>query len=541
MSNWRVPPEKIPEESVAECLETEVAVIGLGYAGSAALRAAAEQGAKAIGIESMSEAHFTAYGRDIGHINSKFLRSRGIPPVDPLDFYNEWMRRASNRANPSLIMKHCRNCGEAFDWFTDMYGVEGLDEVHVAFWPGASEKFDGKMSGYDFWRGTAQFPEPRGWSGHPTLSEVCLANHQKARESGAQTLYSTEALYLETEGRRVVGLIAKRRNGEYIRIRAEKGVILAAGDCSGNTDMLKDLATGVSDLFLEGEEFSRGLGRNGRGLQMGVWAGGRLEAGPMATMGGDYFTPFGVIGTMGVLWLDPEGKRYCNENFGDATFAGMPAAQMPRGCYYHLFDSNMTATLDRCVPSKGSFDGADPVQVRVMQEGLEGARNAGPGGFSELGRTMLVAKGKNTVYAGNTLEELLDNAGIEGELRDNMLASIHRYNALCSSKRDEDFGKDPKLLYPLVKPPFYMQLAEHGTPGFMLVTVGGLITDEDQNVLDQEYGRIPGLFATGNCCGRRFGYHYSTPISGVSISIAITLGREAGLVAAGGGKEKQWI
>lgn len=62
----------------------------------------------------------------------------------------------------------------------------------------------------------------------------------------------------------------------------------------------------------------------------------------------------------------------------------------------------------------------------------------------------------------------------------------------------------------------------------MLCTVGGLLTDANQNVLDQNFDPIPGLYATGNCCGRRFGSQYSTPTAGISIGIAITLGREVG-------------
>jgi len=65
-----------------------------------------------------------------------------------------------------------------------------------------------------------------------------------------------------------------------------------------------------------------------------------------------------------------------------------------------------------------------------------------------------------------------------------------------------------------------------------MVTVGGLVTDGKQQVIDEYYKRIPGLFATGNCCGRRFGPQYSTPIAGVSIGMAVTLGREAGINAA---------
>ena len=78
-----------------------------------------------------------------------------------------------------------------------------------------------------------------------------------------------------------------------------------------------------------------------------------------------------------------------------------------------------------------------------------------------------------------------------------------------------------------------MQASEQrGDLGFMLVTVGGFVTDKYQNVLGGDYEPIPGLYATGNCCGRRFGPAYTTPIAGVSIGMAVTLGREAGKNAA---------
>ena len=66
-----------------------------------------------------------------------------------------------------------------------------------------------------------------------------------------------------------------------------------------------------------------------------------------------------------------------------------------------------------------------------------------------------------------------------------------------------------------------------------MVTCGGLLTDGDQNVLDAQMNPIPGLYASGNCCGRRFGNEYFTPIPGVSLGLAIVLGRECGKSVAG--------
>ena len=126
--------------------------------------------------------------------------------------------------------------------------------------------------------------------------------------------------------------------------------------------------------------------------------------------------------------------------------------------------------------------------------------------------------------------ELADMLGFTGQLKQNMLDSVARYNEACRRGRDEDFGKDPSLLVSLDTPPYYAMLTDRTKGGAMgpMVTVDGLWTDDRQQVYDQQLNPIPGLYATGNCCGRRFGVQYSTPVSGVSIGIAWTLGRELG-------------
>ncbi|MCD8375547.1 MAG: FAD-binding protein, partial [Oscillospiraceae bacterium] len=72
----------------------------------------------------------------------------------------------------------------------------------------------------------------------------------------------------------------------------------------------------------------------------------------------------------------------------------------------------------------------------------------------------------------------------------------------------------------------------------LLVTVSGLMIDENQQVLDTDFEPIPGLFVTGNCSGCRFGFQYTTSVPGQSISIAQTLGREVGKYLAEQGEKE---
>lgn len=534
MSTWRDIPEPIPAGDIARSYDAEVVVIGLGYAGSAAFRAACEAGASTIGIELMEEDRYDTLGRDIGHINSKFLEGRGVPKVDTVDFFNEIMYRAGNRANAALIMKFAKTSGEAFDWFVDMYSEEEKANIDVAFWPHGG-RFDGAQGFNRFWIGTARFHDS-DTKGYPAIYEVCLDNHKKGRERGGQTYFGTDARQLVMDGERVAAVIAwDRQAKEYVRYNASKGVILAAGDFSANAEMCKDLLPDLQRMLVEGERTGTIGGRNGRGIQLGVQAGGRLEGCALGTMNADSGSISNVLNNFGVLWLDYEGNRFCNEAFGDPVFTGFAMSHKKRTTYYSIFDSRILEDVQWAVPAHGSFEPNNPFFLNRLKDTLEKAYAAGKEGYRPSAYPRWVGKDPGTirpVYAADTIEQVADYVGLEGDARENAIASYYRYNEVCRAGRDEDFGKDAKLLRPLDDGPVYMEVVEGGGFGRMLVTVGGLVTDENQDVLGENYDRIPGLYATGNCCGGRFGAQYSTPVSGISIGMAVTLGRLAGIAAA---------
>lgn len=88
-ADWHVAPEDPTEAS--ETYDCDVLVIGLGHAGSCALRAAAEAGASVAAFEASTEdGHMVMGGGQVGHINSQFLKDRGVPEVDVVEFVNDW-------------------------------------------------------------------------------------------------------------------------------------------------------------------------------------------------------------------------------------------------------------------------------------------------------------------------------------------------------------------------------------------------------------------------------------------------------------------
>ena len=101
--SWRTAPEPIADDAIAETADCDVLVIGLSFSGCAAFRAAAEAGAKVIAMEAHPEDNHTCLGMGhFGHINSEFLRERGVNGVDPIEFLNNWQLRAANRSNAAL-------------------------------------------------------------------------------------------------------------------------------------------------------------------------------------------------------------------------------------------------------------------------------------------------------------------------------------------------------------------------------------------------------------------------------------------------------
>ena len=132
---------------------------------------------------------------------------------------------------------------------------------------------------------------------------------------------------------------------------------------------------------------------------------------------------------------------------------------------------------------------------------------------------------------GKDAEELGRRIGFTGQDLENFIATVARYNELCEKGVDEDFAKEPVLLRPLNGEHIFAYGAEKSF-GSMLVTTGGLLTDDNSQVLGEDFEPIPGLFAAGNNCGGRFGFQYSTSIPGESLGLANTQGMLVGRYVA---------
>ena len=525
-SSWRTAPEAIPDSEITQTYDVDVAIIGMGYAGLSCYRELAEEGKNVLVLEAMPRESWWTVGHDIGHINSDYLLSHGVPKVDEVEFLNNWMMQAHGKANPALVMKFAKNSGSTVDWWLDKINPDTLAKTRIHFWPDNEYTVHQLNNGMHYYTGTLEWWE-NSWenpasgeknnntAGQLELKDLSWDNYNYVEENfsdNATALFGTKGVQLVMDGAKVTGVIAQDSDGNYLKINAKNGVVLAGGGFGGNKEMMDDLLPNIKRLFTKDEDFFAPFGRDGSTIQMGVWAGGRLE-GDISTMNFDSMTMPDYL--PGPLWVDENGQRFQNEAFAGPEINGFFMARAKRGNITSIYDSTYNTQILRGFPGHQAFNYSDPDTVDAMLAKFEAAKAVSPNATED------------GFYCADTLDELADALGFDADQKAAFLATVEEYNTVCHSGVDTDFGKDPRFLNAVEQGPFYAHLT---TPslGFALVTTGGFVTTNDQQVLNEDYQPIEGLYASGNTCGMRFGPEYITPIPGASIGMCLTLGRELG-------------
>lgn len=538
-SDWHVAPDDPAD--VAETHDCDVLVIGLGHAGSCALRAAAEAGAKVAAFEKAEEgARVIMGGGQIGHINSEFLKNRGVPEVDVVEFMNDWQVRSNNRSNPGLVMNYAKSCGTCFDWLFDQVDADTLAGTQIrCYEDGVTDVFEKELSGLKSWIGTAMTGDYIN-----AALDHCV---EVATDAGGKVFWGTTGYKLiqDADGA-VTGAYGQAGDGTFVQVNA-KQVILATGGYGANEQMRNDLLWEINQLQEPGCTSSCMMDQDGMGIAMGTWVGGRVD--PCAgTMDGGYWypcdQPVDLLGATAALWINADGKRYSNEGFGSTELMVMPGVKQPAGDICTVFDNDIETLLAAQPYGHMALDmvNTDLDGIRETMaaayaggaNGSEGASGEGEGdaeGDGSAAGAIVMGMSSANVFAADDFETLGTYLGYEDEALDNFVATIEHYNELCEAGKDTDFGKDASLMCALKNPPYY---GYKGTKkiGALMVTVGGLLVDEDGRVLDQTYNAIPGLYAAGNASGGRFGWQYFTSIAGQSLSMAETMGKLAGQNAA---------
>jgi len=125
------------------------------------------------------------------------------------------------------------------------------------------------------------------------------------------------------------------------------------------------------------------------------------------------------------------------------------------------------------------------------------------------------------VREGNTLEEVAAKIGLPAG---RLTTTMQRYNELVTAGSDADFGKRHLLRRLEVGPFFAIEVAPA-----IHHTMGGVVINEQTQVIDRNGRVIPGLFAAGEVTG---GIHGNNRLGGNAVTDITVFGRIAGKSAA---------
>jgi 3-oxosteroid 1-dehydrogenase len=346
-------------------------------------------------------------------------------------------------------------------------------------------------------------------SGRALMTRLRLA----VQGAGVPILLNTPMKSLVTDkSGAVIGVIAER-DGKPFRLRARRGVVIAAGGFEFNEEMRRQYQP-----VLGGIGNSLGSpGNTGDGIRAGEAVGAATDLMNEAWWFPVMSTPSGLRSIFherqapGQFIVNAEGRRFVNEAcsyvaFGRAQVAGhgtgvshIPAFLITD---HHGWTHNMIANH---LPGK-------PMPQDWIDSGA--------------------------VTIADTLEALAEKLNIPPQA---LAATAERFNGFAREGRDLDFHRgesaydnyygDHRLRNPNLaevnRPPYYAFRVVPGDLG----TKGGLLTDENARVLNAEGIPISGLYAVGNSSAAVMGRSYAGP--GATIGPAMTFGWVAAHSIAG--------
>lgn len=535
-NDWLGEAPEIDESKVTKTVDVDVAVVGCGIAGVAAVRSIAEDGGKVAAFEKGDgpQCRSGEYAVINGNVQAKWGRNTWTrEQID--EIIDSHMVESTYRCKRAIMSKWAHNIGETFDWWVeanpDLYYAETTrsaipDEnannfLIPIFYP-LPEHYDWTQERFPCYPTSVEFL--------PDQSVTVNANMQKAVDTGnVDTFYGCFVEKLIMEDGRCVGLYARdAATGEYIKCNAARGVILSTGDYSQNTKMLKHFCPEVIEnnitCMFTNVDVEGNFTNQGDGIQLGMWAGAQVQQShaPMIHHmgGGAALDGVGVMGNAGFLNLDWNGKRFMNEDLPGQQIENQIELQKNRESW-QIFDSNWPEQLPYMPAAHG---GACYYEDYASKE--DGPKNNATYRNYKSPYQLEAAVADGRAIKADTLEELVAKIYPDDTVaQQTALESIQRYNQLAKDGYDEDFHKPASRMWALENGPFY---ADKFTTALLLVCIGGLESDENCHTFDADRNIIPGLYVAGNVQGNRFATEYPIGLKGVSHSMAMYYGYVAG-------------
>lgn len=537
------PPLVLDDPNGADWADSaDVVLIGFGGAAAAAGLQAREDGASVLALDRFAGGGATAYSGGVVYAGgTKYQRAAGFD--DNAEEMFKYLAFEGAAVRPETLRRFCDESNANIEWVTG-HGVEMDSTLYpdrAAYPPDGYHLY---YTGMEAFRGDVARPAPRGHrtvGKGPTGKFYWAAMGKAALAAGVRVRQHAPVRRLVMDGRgRVIGVEAqliaesewKRHDklykrvdpyrpfggpkaekaiaecrafeqglqGERILVRAERAVIIAAGNYTYNLELLArhrpEFAACVGEMTRGGS-----MGCDGSGLELGLSAGGQLSNMDAVALMRPLSPPRAFV--RGVL-VNAEGRRYINEDAYLGT-VGQATVQQPGYHAWLILDSKtFREGVRQLLPPKEMFSWwGMPAWLNIL---FGGTRRA------------------------SSLAKLAAKCGLPA---DAVQEEVAAHNRGIDEGRDP-FGKRAQSSRKLEDGSCWaLNMSFRNKWSFSSgMPFGGLKVDEDTGaVIDSAGAPVSGLFA----CGRSaVGISTGATFSGLSIGDTIFSGRRAARSAVRG-------
>lgn len=458
-----------------EELECDVVVAGAGGAGLTAALEAASNGAKVIVVEKTGVLTGEST-RNGGLLMASGTQYTDLTNDEMYDYIVDYI--SHDRVNQEKVRAYVEDSHHLVEFFEAIgitidavqyihHGVVDLPAVYMANATNENNEVE-------------YLPEFTTTSGAYYMSPL----YQKVIEAGAEVRFNTPMTAInQDENGKVIGITCTRADGSTVTIHA-KATILASGGYAGNEELINQNVT----LKDSGYSCASPSTNTGDGIWLARDLGAKIRFEKDMTTN----APLSNSGT-GLLTrslaVTPKGERFTREFdyfFSLATDVNL----LGYGNFYQIIDA--------------SFD--DDFYGKAIASCDAGTAY--------------------DIVSADSVRELAEKLNMDADVLE---ATITRYNELCAKGVDEDYGKDPAYMKPIATDGSLKLYALKHSP-ILCGTYGGIYTDLERRVVDNDENVIEGLYAAGSCAFADTIY-YEYPACGYAFGMAVHTGHVAGVNA----------
>lgn len=456
----------------------DVVIAGSGGAGLSAAVEAARGGLKTVVFEKAGIPGGTtnASGGVIQAAGTKYQKEfTNFTDDTPKKHAQLWVKAGEGRVDESLVWDLALGAPSNIEWLVEL-GLEFEKVYGHAKIPYVSDDLHADRI-HQYKNG--------GQGGEGTVLTLTLLNEFEKNNGTIEYDSPVIALILDKDSHAVIGALVEK-DGKAVKVKAERGVVLATASIDHNPALAKELNEqhyyDISHSTLLSTPYD-----TGDGIMMGMGIGAAV-----AGMGGaiDFCGRTGnatnnQIPTIPMIIVNAIGKRFICE---DATYAYQ---------YRAIFQE--TKTHD--APTYMIF---------------------GEASIAEPGSAWTADSLKEDVASGlvlkaDTLEALADKINVPAN---NLQETLTQWDHFANQKEDTEFGRLEGLKK--ITGPYYAMLNKASNLG----SLGGLRINTDSQVINHFGQPISGLYAAGLNAGGWVASYY--PGSGTAIAGIIHQGRKAG-------------